>query len=124
MSVECNICMTDVIYYVLLAECGHIVCENCFIQLKECPFCRGVIQPHVHANLLNSASETQLKKKNCPKCTNTVITIEKPTTTTENQQLSTVENDSDINTLKTMCFIGCCCILIPLSVFYIIYTQV
>jgi hypothetical protein len=120
MSIECNICMNDIVYYILFGDCGHIVCEECFIKLTECPFCRGPIKSHVHANTLNSASDTQLKKKLCSKCSES---IEQPPPVIINVDTQpVVPLDNKIS--KPLCFVACCCVIIPLSIFYIIYNTI
>jgi hypothetical protein len=42
---ECNICFNENIENILLLECKHIICYNCFNSLKNkiCPYCRKII---------------------------------------------------------------------------------
>jgi len=44
---ECVICM-NAPRDVVIIPCGHLICcENCVVQCKECPLCRGVINDNL-----------------------------------------------------------------------------
>jgi len=44
---ECVICM-NAPRGVVIIPCGHLICcENCVVQCKECPLCRGVINDNL-----------------------------------------------------------------------------
>ncbi len=50
---ECWICRND--RPVIVSECGHCACIQCFEQMSKCPVCRESIDPSKLMHLKNAA---------------------------------------------------------------------